>query len=250
MLTKNQPRNPLNQNVESMKTFILTIIASVSVLASAFAQSVTINQTVTPTLTTTSQTFTFNLFDSDLGTLTAVNLLLNSSVAGGSVSLTTDAESAIFDSFTSRVRTSGTGLAPLETTAVPISLNPGLPNPQSANTLESYYVTGSQSLISSVQTYAINSLNWASYQTPGGAGNTPNFSARTFATQTLTTDGSPVFISTLYTAASSYTLRYTYTPGPAPIPEPGQVAASLLLLSGIGAYVFIKRRKKSAPAAA
>jgi hypothetical protein len=30
---------------------------------------------------------------------------------------------------------------------------------------------------------------------------------------------------------------------PAAVPEPGQVAASLLLLSGIGGYVFLKRRK-------
>jgi hypothetical protein len=52
-------------------------------------------------------------------------------------------------------------------------------------------------------------------------------------------------------AASNFTLRYTYTPdGPVPVPEPGQVAASLLLLGGIGAYYFVKRRRKSAPAAA
>jgi hypothetical protein len=39
--------------------------------------------------------------------------------------------------------------------------------------------------------------------------------------------------------------------GPAAVPEPGQVAASLLLLAGIGGYVFVKRRKavKTAPAA-
>ena len=32
-------------------------------------------------------------------------------------------------------------------------------------------------------------------------------------------------------------------PTPSPVPEPGQVAASLLLLGGIGGYVFWKRRK-------
>jgi hypothetical protein len=31
--------------------------------------------------------------------------------------------------------------------------------------------------------------------------------------------------------------------GVAAVPEPGQVAASLLLLGGIGGYVFLKRRK-------
>ncbi len=37
---------------------------------------------------------------------------------------------------------------------------------------------------------------------------------------------------------------------PAAVPEPGQVAASLLLLVGIGGYVFIKRRKTAKPAVA
>ena len=36
----------------------------------------------------------------------------------------------------------------------------------------------------------------------------------------------------------------------AAVPEPGQVAASLLLLAGIGGYVFIKRRKTAKPAVA
>jgi hypothetical protein len=41
----------------------------------------------------------------------------------------------------------------------------------------------------------------------------------------------------------------TVNVGPAGVPEPGQVAASLLLLAGVGGYVFMKRRKvaKMAP---
>jgi hypothetical protein len=39
-------------------------------------------------------------------------------------------------------------------------------------------------------------------------------------------------------------------PGPSPVPEPGQVAASLLLLAGIGGYVWMKRRKTAKPATA
>lgn len=39
-------------------------------------------------------------------------------------------------------------------------------------------------------------------------------------------------------------------PSSSAIPEPGQVAASLLLLSGIGGYVFLKRRKAAKPALA
>jgi len=39
-------------------------------------------------------------------------------------------------------------------------------------------------------------------------------------------------------------------PTPSTVPEPGQVAASLLLLGGIGGYVFLKRRKAAKVAAA
>ncbi len=39
-------------------------------------------------------------------------------------------------------------------------------------------------------------------------------------------------------------------PTPSTVPEPGQVAASLLLLGGIGGYVFLKRRKAAKSAAA
>lgn len=37
---------------------------------------------------------------------------------------------------------------------------------------------------------------------------------------------------------------------PAAVPEPGQVAASLLLIAGLGGYVVIKRRKAAKPALA
>jgi hypothetical protein len=39
-------------------------------------------------------------------------------------------------------------------------------------------------------------------------------------------------------------------PDPSPVPESGQVAASLLLLAGIGGYVWMKRRKTAKPATA
>jgi hypothetical protein len=50
--------------------------------------------------------------------------------------------------------------------------------------------------------------------------------------------------------SSITTLGYALEPysDPSSVPEPGQVAASLLLLSGIGGYVFLKRRKAAKPA--
>jgi len=48
--------------------------------------------------------------------------------------------------------------------------------------------------------------------------------------------------------AQSFATSY-FTPSAA-VPEPGQVVASLLLLAGIGGYVFVKRRKAAKPALA
>jgi hypothetical protein len=42
---------------------------------------------------------------------------------------------------------------------------------------------------------------------------------------------------------SDYNVGITASAISAAVPEPGQVAASLLLLSGIGGYIFLKRRK-------
>ncbi len=39
-------------------------------------------------------------------------------------------------------------------------------------------------------------------------------------------------------------------PGPSPVPEPGQVAASFLLLTGLGGYIWMKRRKTAKTATA
>jgi hypothetical protein len=216
------------------------------------AQS-TLTYNANPTIGTTNTAFTFNLFDSNLGSLTAVDLLLTSSTAGGSVSIDTNTsgEPAELTNLTGRIRTSGTGLTQQNTVAVSLSVSPGLPSTVSANSSQAFTVTGSQSLISSTLTYGIDPANWGSYQIAGGVGNTPNFTGLALTNFSITSDILPATSNSLFTAASSYTLRYTYTPsGPAPVPEPGQVAASLLLLGGIGAYYFVKRRRKSAPAAA
>jgi hypothetical protein len=46
---------------------------------------------------------------------------------------------------------------------------------------------------------------------------------------------------------SNPTIRFSYA---AAVPEPGQVAASLLLIGGIGGYVFLKRRNAAKPKSA
>jgi hypothetical protein len=64
----------------------------------------------------------------------------------------------------------------------------------------------------------------------------------------LTTDA-PSFPGAGILSAGDIT-NPTLVGGTAAVPEPGQVAASLLLLAGIGGYVFVKRRKAAKPALA
>ena len=110
-----------------MKKILSLLLAAIAFSSSSQAALVSYN--ATPTIGTSNTTFNFSLFNSDLGTLTAVDLLLNSSVAGGSVSIdtTVSGESAALNSLSSYVRTSGTGLTQQNTTSITLSLNPGLP---------------------------------------------------------------------------------------------------------------------------
>jgi len=228
-----------------MKKILSLLLAAIAFSSSSQAALVSYN--ATPTIGTSNTTFNFSLFNSDLGTLTAVDLLLNSSVAGGSVSVNTNTseEEATLNSLTSHIRTFGTGLTQQNTTPITLSLNPGLPYTVPAFSTQSFSVTGSPSLIPSAQTYSISSLDWSSYMASGGSGNTPNFTGRTFTTFNIISDVQPITSNSLYTAASSYTLRYTYTPTPSGVPEPSQVAASLLVVGGLGIY-FLRRRRKVA----
>lgn len=235
-----------------MKKIALALIAGTSVVGFAFAQTTTLDRNANWNLTGANQNFTFTQFDPTLGTLTAIQLILNSATVSGSVGITNNTGSTInIDALRSRISlASGTGFSAFNTT------NTGLPS--SPSTSGGYALGGSSSqtftltstsLLGLPSTTAINSGSWAAYT---GSGNTPNFTARLL--NTVSSDaGDPANDLTnsfsFNAPSTSVTLRYTYTPSAA-IPEPGQVAASLLLLSGIGAYVFIKRRKKSAPAAA
>ncbi len=47
-----------------------------------------------------------------------------------------------------------------------------------------------------------------------------------------------------------WNIGVTSASAPSAVPEPGQVAASLLLLAGIGGYIFVKRRKAAKTALA
>jgi len=240
-----------------MKTLIKSAIIGLAMLGAVAGSSTAATSTfnATPTLQTSNSTFSFSKFDTNLGSLTAVDLLLNSATVSGNIILNAGSDaSGALNSVSGLIRTSGSGMTTSNSTFTSLNFNPTLPVTPNPDTTESFALLGGQSLIGSPLTFSIGSGFWSSYQNSGGTGNTPNFTGRLVLSGSYSSGATDLSLTTsgLASSLSSYTLRYTYTtsPGPSPVPEPGQVAASLLLLGGIGGYVFIKRRRKSAVAAA
>ena len=80
---------------------------------------------------------------------------------------------------------------------------------------------------------------------------TPLSGSMTFNGQTLASMGINVGTGIMNaTFSSGDTLTVNAIAGAAAVPEPGQVAASLLLLAGLGGYVALQRRKKQPAQAA
>lgn len=244
-----------------MKNLIKSAIVGLALVgvAQAVPTSLFVTQNATQSVDTdTGASFTFNQFNSALGTLTAVDFLINSSTPTGSALVTNNSPT---NSVTVRYIVSDldffndSNLGFLGYDGTPLNLNttPTAKQPTtfaiSALGSQNFTVNASQSLIGgAAQTFSISPTDFSAYL---GSGSVSFFGV---ASINLTTIGATFSVdSSLYSALTSTTLRYTYTPappGPSPVPEPGQVAASLLLLGGIGGYVFIKRRRKPAVAAA
>ena len=193
-------------------------------------------------------TFTFNKFNPSLGSLTAIDLVINSSTPAGSTSVTNNHSSSnvtiryIRSSF-EMIDDVSLGYAGYQGSNVNLYTNPlaRLPTNFVLAPLSSqvFTVNPSQSLIGgSAITESISSSSFNSYL---GAG-TVSFNA--VAQVTLNTLGSSYSVdSSLYDPVTSVSLNYTYTPT-APVPEASQVAASLLGLSF--AVIYLVNRRRSA----
>jgi hypothetical protein len=226
------------------------LLVLLALLASAtHSQAATENQTVTNNVLSTGTTFTFSQFNPSLGSLTAIDLIVNSSTPGGSVNVTNiDSNPMDVDGVEGRFRLTGNatlGLSGYTSPYGPMSTSPSAPVTLNPLDSQAFSISGGQSLIGgSPVTRSISSGAFAQYL---GVGNVVFSTNVQTQIDTLGADFSVT--STGFFSSTSLTLRYTYTPS-SPVPEPGQVAASVLLLGGIGAYVFIKRRRKSATSVA
>jgi hypothetical protein len=224
---------------------IFAILASViAVVSSSQAALITSNQTSTWNLTTTSQSFTFNQFNSALGTLTAVDLIFNSATLAGGLTLTATSSPRTINGLESVITITGTGITSFVTTTPYGSIAFTGTKTNIPVSGRSFTINGSQSAVDAPETLSLLDSN-PSY-TPFIGGGTFNFGSFLTVDPTGTTANTSNLTVTGDTLASvaNVTLRYTYT-DTSTVPEPSQVAASLLVIGGLGIY-FLRRRRKVA----
>ncbi len=194
--------------------------------------------------------FVFNQFNPALGSLTGVDVIVNSSFAAGSATVTNNSptnnvtirfiqsELDVFDA-------PALGFNGYAGPTVSLNTSPTAKHPTnfvlSPLGQQSFTVNAGQSLSgNATQEIAISSGSLGSYL----GGGTVSFFA--ISSINLTTIGSSYAVdSTAYYAPTSLSLRYTYTASPSPVPEPGQVAASILLALGAGGF-WVYRRWRAA----
>lgn len=227
-------------------------LASIVLLFAGTMQAASISYNATVTADTNGQTFTFVQFDTSFGSLTAVDLIIHSSVPGGNFTLTranAGSGNATFNGFDEFLTIDDDYGSVFDGSSNPININVTGNSSIAKPSTNTYLVVSAQSLLSSSPyTASIASAAWSFYQGTGLV--TLNAGLTADAQFTMNKNITPSYTNLF--ATTSTTLRYTYStpPGPSPIPEPGQVAASLLLLGGIGGYVFVKRRRKAVVASA
>jgi hypothetical protein len=234
-----------------LKNYLKPILAGVLILTATGAHADTVNFNDTQNVSTGGTSFTFSQFDPSLGTLSAIDLIIQTSTIQGDVTYTRTG-------FATRTYSDANAAIGIDTasgfggySSIPLSFarSPaGSFTVDGSNPTQVVTVTGTtQSLIGGTPvTLGINPSFFGSYTGLG----TVSFTGFTLYGDDNTGSGTVNLNDSNLFSPTSLTLRYTYSTGPVPIPEPGQVAASLLLLGGIGAYVFLKRRKKAATPAA
>lgn len=226
------------------------VILSVILLATAFSasQAALLTYNATGPVNTTPHAFEFNKFNSGLGTLSAIDLIINYSTPAGSATVTNNdvSNTVIISNIKSSleiVANPALGFGGYTGSWLSLDTNPIAEDPVSfalaPNTSQGFIINSNQSLIGGIpQHFPISGGSFASYLGSGSV----SFSG--LSTIDLTATGSSYDVdSSHYYANTSLSLQYTYTPSP--VPETGQVAASLLVVVGLGVY-FLRRRRVQA----
>jgi hypothetical protein len=236
---------PFNSTLDMKKIF--AILASVIAVASS-SQAALITSNQTQNLTRSGADFTFSQFNTNNGTLTltAIDLIIQSSTLQGNLTYVRTSLSNAFSNLNAGLSIAPTaglddgyateGIVYARTPSGNFSLN-------ATNTSQLITVNGTtQSLIGgSPLTVNLSSSGFGSYL----GTETVTFNLALFAAATATGSGTYNINSPNLLAPTTLSLQYTYT-DTSTVPEPSQVAASLLVVGGLGIYLLRRRRKVAA----
>lgn len=227
-----------------MKNLFLSLLAAF--LAVSSAQAALITSSDSQNVNLAGVNFTFNQFDPTLGSLTGIDLVIQSSTLQGNLTITRQSGTLTINTISAALGMDPvTGFDGYDSTPYNFLRTPsGSFTINSTNTSRLITVNGTtQSLINNTPvTLSINPADFSTYLGISTVSLPANLNL-----SYPSTSGSGV-VNTLagnLFSPTSMQLIYTYTPAPSPVPEPGQVAASLLVLGGLGVY-FVLRRRRSA----
>ncbi len=220
----------------------LAFIAVAFIAISGNATAAIIFQTQNYSNVTTGSSLTWQKFDLNLGTLTAITLDISGALSGSFLVTNSDPTAiTVYDS-QGRIRLTfqgagapvalnGAYLKPLSTS--PSTDSTGTTIPALSN--QTFTLTGANTLPS----ISSNQFANAAYYSALGGGTFDTTMIRTFNVTVdgsiFNVDGSPVV------AGGKIDLTYTYTPS-SPVPEPGTWAAAAMLFGGAGFMRWRKRR--------
>lgn len=185
--------------------------------------------------------FDLSKFDSNLGTLTGVQVSVVQSDLVGSATITDNALTSLtvtgFDSaYTVKGVTAGLGYNQNSKTIYEVVTTPDWNvTTIDPSTAETFTIDGGQSFSPSSQ--AIAAENFSTYSSAGGTG-TVRFAAKN--TQSIGVTGGTYSVnSDAVKTTSQIAITYTYT-AITPVPEPG---SWLIVCGGLGAGLFVRRRR-------
>jgi hypothetical protein len=224
--------------VHTSKKIAVLALLGVGLVIGKTASADSITQTFTiPTQTVPfSNPFTFNLFDSTLGTLNSVNIFLGTSATASVNVFNTDPGGApqSFTNATATIPITATGPAGITVTDTLVA-GPFSGTTNSGFLSEKVFpgVTGSTS-----NNVNVPSLDFGSYEGVGGG--TSSLTAASSA-GTYGGSGTNVAFSGSATASGDVVVTYVYTPFSAATPEPGTWG---LLVAGASTGLVLVRRRR------
>jgi len=220
----------------SKKIAVLAMLGAGLVIGkTASADSIVQNFTIPTQTVPFTNPFTFNLFDTTLGTLNSVTIFLGTSATAEVDVINLSPGAKAFSNATATIPITATGPAAITVTdtltAGPVS---GTTNPAAFSTTAVPGVTGSTS-----NSVGVPTIDFGSYEGVGGG--TALITAASSA-GTYGGTGTGVAFSGSATASGTVTVTYDYTPFSAATPEPG--TWGLLVAGASTGLVLVRRRRR------